>query len=46
MTQEEVYTQFVAPFTAQFLAGYNVTLFAYDEAAQMVEYVLEATGII
>ena len=31
VTQEEVYTQFVAPFTAQFLAGYNVTLFAYGQ---------------
>ena len=30
-TQEEVYAQFVAPFTAQFLAGYNVTLFAYGQ---------------
>ena len=27
-TQAEVYSQFVAPFTAQFLGGYNVTLFA------------------
>ena len=31
VTQEEVYSQFVAPFTAQFLAGYNVTLFAYGQ---------------
>ena len=30
-TQEEVYAQFVAPFTAQFIAGYNVTLFAYGQ---------------
>lgn len=30
-TQEEVYSQFVAPFTAQFLAGYNITLFAYGQ---------------
>ena len=29
--QDEVYSQFVAPFTAQFLAGYNVTLFAYGQ---------------
>ena len=31
VTQEEVYAQFVAPFTAQFLSGYNVTLFAYGQ---------------
>ena len=30
-TQDEVYSQFVAPFTAQFLGGYNVTLFAYGQ---------------
>lgn len=30
-TQEEVYTQFVAPYTAHFLAGYNVTVFAYGQ---------------
>ena len=30
-TQEEVYAQFVAPFTAKFLAGHNVTLFAYGQ---------------
>ena len=30
-TQDEVYAQFVAPFTARFLEGYNVTLFAYGQ---------------
>lgn len=30
-TQEEVYSQFVAPYTALFLTGYNVTLFAYGQ---------------
>ena len=30
-TQDEVYEQLVAPFTAKYLAGYNVTLFAYGQ---------------
>ena len=30
-TQEDVYDQFVKPFTAQYLAGFNVTLFAYGQ---------------
>ena len=30
-SQAEVYDEFVKPFTAKFLEGYNVTLFAYGQ---------------
>ena len=30
-TQEQLYDQFVAPYTGKFIAGYNVTVFAYGQ---------------